>query len=369
MKIRKVVVTGAPNFIYRYQFLLKAIASHYEHLEYLPCGERFYSSPFANTIAELVYKIIYKFSLSTADRLFQKNQRAYIAKSRQAEQKIGKLKFTPDLVFQIFGMFSPFWERSDIPYAMYLDYTMALAIKNWSPWAPFKNSQEREAWLECERQTYQKAFHIFPMSNVVKSSLIEDYGVEHQKITVVGSSGNFPEPYTGEKLFGSKQILFNGSDWERKGGDLVVEAFKQVKKVIPEAKLVIIGKKVNKRGEGINNPGKIRSLSELHDLFLKSDLVVAPSYCEPFQEFLLEAMNYGVPCIVSDRDGMPEIVDQEINGMIIEQLTPEALAKNIVTLLNNPERLACMSEAARQKIKTKFNWNSIAEKIVEVLGR
>lgn len=367
MKMKKVIVTGTPTFLYRYQYLFKALTPYFEGLEFLPCGDRIYKSKISNTIAEFTYKLLYKFSLKRADQLFQKNHRLFIAKSRQAEEKIRQLEYTPDLVIQVFGMFSPFWEKFDIPYVIYLDYTMALAVKNWSPWAPFINSKQREAWLECERQTYQRAYHLFPMSSAVKSSLIKDYGVEPQKITVVGSAGNFLEPYEGEKPFGSQQILFNGSDFERKGGALVVEAFKKVKQTIPGAKLVIIGKKINHREPGLNNPGKIKSRSELHDLFLHSDLVVAPSYCEPFQEFLLEAMNYGLPCIVSDKDGMPEIIDSEVNGLIINSLTPDALADSIVNLLSNPTKLEAMSQAARQKVKSQFNWNSIAENITAVL--
>ena len=94
-----------------------------------------------------------------------------------------------------------------------------------------------------------------------------------------------------------------------------------MKKALPEAKLVIIGRKLTIHEDGIDNPGRISSLTEMRDLFLKTDLVVAPSRCEPFQEFLLEAMNYGVPCIVSDSDGMPEIIDNGVNGIVIAQPT------------------------------------------------
>ncbi len=369
MKIKKILVTGNPTFLYRRQFLLKAMAPYFEQLDSLPCGDRFYESAIANSVAELAYKVLYKFSLKTADQLFQKNQRTYIANSRRTEQKIGQLESPPDLVFHIFGMFSPFWERSDIPYTVYLDYTMALAVKNWSPWAPFNNSKEREAWLECERKTYRKARHIFTMSNAVKSSLINDYGVEAEKITPVGSAPNFEESWTGEKKFGSQQILFNGSDFERKGGEVVLAAFEEVKKVLPEAKLVIVGKKIRKVDlEGVENIGKVSSRSQMQNLFLESDLVLAPAYCDPFPIFVMEAMSYGVPCIVSDRDGMPEIVDREVNGLVIDQITPNVLANSISTLLKNPDRLASMSQAARQKVKAKFNWNTIAKKIVEVLS-
>lgn len=367
MELKKMVVTGDPAFLYRYQFLFKALSPHFENLECLPCGD-VYESEFQKKLASFVYRGLYKFSLSTADKLFHKNERAYITKSRNAERKIRQLSDPPDVVLQVFGLFSPFWDQFDIPYGMYLDYTMTLAVKNWSPWSPFSNARERDAWIECERKAYQHAYHLFPMSSLVKASLVEDYEVKSEKVTVVGSAGNFQEPYEGQKQFGTQLILFNGSDFERKGGALVLAAFKTIKQALPQAKLVIIGKKINISEEGVDNPGRIASRSELHNLFLKTDLVIAPSYCEPFQEFLLEAINYGTPCIVSDVDGMTEIVDHQVNGIVIHQPTPDSIADNAINLLRDPSRLASMSQAGRDKIKTKLNWDKIAQDIVQAFS-
>lgn len=366
MKIEKLVVTGEAKFLARHQFHFKAMSPYFANLECIRCGD-LSEAKLLRILMKFFYKITYRVSPSKANR-FYKNKRAFFIKSQQTEQKIRQLGYTPDLVFHLYGLFSPFWNKFDIPYTMYLDYTMALAERNWSPWAPFINHRERDSWMSFERQAYERAYHLFSMSNLVKSSLIEDYGIEPQKITVVGSSGNFQEPYEGEKSFGSKQILFNGSDFERKGGDLVLAAFKKVKKAIPEAKLVIIGKKLARHEDGIDNPGRISSVSDMRNLFLKTDLVVAPAYCEPFGLFLVEAMNYGVPCIISASDGMPEIVDDGVNGIVINQPTSDILAKHIINLLRNNFLLASMSQQARHKVKTKLNWNNVANTIFQVLS-
>ncbi len=373
MGIKKVVFTGDAAFLYRYQFLLNAMSLYFENVERIPSGN-LYESKSLKTVMKFLRGITALLFPSRAS-IFRKktqgfitNAQGFITRSQQIERKIRKLRYTPDMVFHVFSLYCPFWDKFDIPYAMYLDYTMALAERNWSAWAAFANHQEFAAWVDCERMAYKQAYHLFPMSNLVKSSLIEDYGIKPEKITVVGSSGNFQEPYEGEKTFGSKQILFNGSDFERKGGDLVLAAFKQVKKALPEAKLVIIGKKLTIREDGVENPGRISSLTEMRNLFLKTDLVVAPSRCEPFQEFLLEAMNYGVPCIVSASDGMPEIIDNGVNGIVIAQPTPELLANQIINLLCDLTALTSMSQNVRHKVKTKFNWNDIAKNISQALS-
>jgi glycogen synthase len=54
----------------------------------------------------------------------------------------------------------------------------------------------------------------------------------------------------------------------------------------------------------------------MRELFLSSDLVLAPSRCDPFPTFLIEAMNFGLPCVASDVDGLPEIVEHEVTGLV-----------------------------------------------------
>lgn len=367
MKFKKVVITGESGFLDRYQSLFTAMSLHFDHLGYLP-SQNTAGVKLSEKLALEAYKIVYKLSPSKADKLFYKNKQAFITKSQDIERRIRELNYTPDLIFHVFGMYCPLWKKFDIPYTMYLDYTAALAERNWSAWFPFTSREEREDWLECEQQAYERAYHLFTMGSIAKVSLIEDYGIAPKKITVIGSSGNFQEPYKGEKNFGTQQILFTGTDFNRKGGDLVLAAFRQVKETLPEAKLVIIGKKRTTHEDGIDNPGKIKSRSELFNLFLKTDLVVAPAYCDPFPAFLMEAMNYGIPCIVSNCDGMPEIVDHQVNGIVIDQPTPKLLAEHIIDLLSNPSKLVSMSHQARLKISTRLNWQLIAKRIVEVLS-
>lgn len=364
MQLKRIVFTGESGFLYRHRFLTESIAQHVEQVESIGTSN-FPDNRFFRELIDLYRKPIYKLSTRLGERLFYKNKRIFISTSRRTERKIKQLEHKPDLILHIFAMSIPVWDNCDIPYAMYLDYTMALIIKNWRRWAPF--TTEQKAWLACERQSYQKAHHLFVMSQLVKTSLIEDYGIKPEKVTVTGGAANFEQLYEGEKPFGSKQILFNGSDFKRKGGRLVLAAFKQVKAAIPDAKLVIIGKKIRIREPGVLVLGNVASRLELQQLFVSSDLVLAPSYCDPFPTFLLEAFNHGVPCVVPNRDGMPEIVSHEVDGFVVQDLTAEAIATALIQLLQDPDRLALMSQAARKKVREKFNWDDIAATIIDVL--
>ncbi|NES99880.1 MAG: glycosyltransferase family 4 protein [Sphaerospermopsis sp. SIO1G1] len=375
-KLKKVVVTGKPIFIERRQELFAAMSRYYASIEMITPTSEWYDHKAIRIILKLFYGLRV-FSLSKADSLLSKNKQEFISKSINIERQIRQLEYSPDIVFHIFSMFSPLWENFDLLFVMYLDYTMALSEQNWPDWAFFVNSQERDSWIECEQKVYEQAYHIFVMSTIVKNSLVQDYGINAKKITVVGVgySINYSanEPDKNKKKFGNKQVLFNSSDFFRKGGDIVFKAFKKVKISMPDAKLVLIGKKINpltiSHIDGVENRGKISSVEEMRNLFMETDLVVAPARAEPFGIFLVDAMENGVPCIMTagNGNGMPEFVENWVDGVVIPQPDPELIANAIIELLNDPEKLSLMSQAAIYKTKTTFNWDNIAKKIVDVL--
>ena len=359
MKIQKMLVSGDKVFINRYRALFEPMNSQFDQLNYL-YGDKPFEADFLNRLTKVPNKLAHILSPSKADKL-QSTAKQFITRSRQIERRIGRLKDKPDFVLHIFGMYCPFWGRSGIPYGMYLDYTAALAQRN------LPASQEFSEWKDCERLAYERADHLFPMSQLVKSSLVNEYGISPEKVTVVGSFANRHALYEGEKKFGSKQILFNGSDFERKGGDLVLKAFKHIREAMPEAKLVVIGKKLTTIESGVSNPGEIESLAEMRQLFLDTDLLLSPGRCDPFPSFVIEGMNYGVPGVVSGNDGMPEIVDHGINGLVIDPTTPEAIASGVVGLLRDIPTLKSMSQQARGKVRMQLNCDVVTEKIMRVL--
>jgi glycogen synthase len=369
LTVKNILVTGEHVFIDRHQSLFVEMAKHLHEVEFLPREIEWFEKKIVRQLIKSFYTLR-MFSRSKANSLFEKNEKAFILKSQHSEHRISQLEHTPDYVFHIFGTYSPFWKRSDIPYAVYLDYTMALAEKAWKPWATFSNQKEQDAWFKRETQLYKDSHHLFTMTDLVKKSLIEDYEIDEQKITTVGLASLFRDSYEGAKTFGTQRIIFNGSDFERKGGDIVIKAFEIVKKKLPNASLTVIGKELKTSIDGIENPGSISSHAELEELFLSADLAVAPARCEPTGVFIVDAMRCGVPCIVSANEwnGIPEFLEHGVDSIIINQLHPELLAEQIISLLGNPSTLESMSQAARNKVRTQLNWNAIANKVVHTLS-
>lgn len=299
---------------------------------------------------------------------FHKNPFAFVRRSLRAEADVLRLTPRPDLALQIHGMFCPAWNKSKLPYVMYLDYTMALAEREWPAWAPFAHRRDRDGWLSCERRAYHNAAHLFAMSELVRQSLIEDYGLPADKVTAVGASGDFAAPARATAERQRNTLLFISSNFERKGGDLLFAAFVSLRKAQPDLRLWVLGSAIPAAPEGVEHLGYLSDEREMARLFGAADLLVMPSRCDPFPLSLIEAMNHGVPSVVTQVSGMPEIVRHGVTGLVVEKDSSEQLAAAIGQLLQDAECWRRMSEAGRREVEGRLNWDSVARRMAEVMA-
>jgi len=94
------------------------------------------------------------------------------------------------------------------------------------------------------------------------------------------------------------------------------------------------------------------------------DAFIMPSVeREGLPRAVIEAMAQGVPAIVSNAGGMPEMVENGISGMIVPTRDSAALAKAITALASDRKYSRKLGEAAKKRIETTFNINTTIEKI------
>lgn len=371
-----VLVTGTSLFLRRHGHIFEALAPHFAHFDYLPERPLSHFHRATYKIGSMLSRRAPRSVSSVIERLgamHPYDARVFVARSLKLESQIAKLPKAPDLILHIFGMYCPLWAKPSTPYAMILDYTEALAYRNWPDWAPFASEASLRARLLCERRAYQNAVHLFPFGNATRRSLIEDYGVDPAKITVIGSAGYFTGSDSDHRTFGSKRILCycgGGPDFYRKGGDRILAAFRIVRRQIPEAKLAIVGGCSEMDGDpGVENYGYVSSPEKMRELFLSSDLVLAPARCDPFPTFLIEAMNFGLPCVTSNVDGIPEIVAHEVTGLVLSDLSGPHLGVEVARLLNDSQRLAAMSRSGKERAREKFSSAQVARTVARAIDK
>lgn len=176
---------------------------------------------------------------------------------------------------------------------------------------------------------------------------------------------------------GKKIILFFGNLVAYKGPDILLKAFSIVKKSYPNVMLVYAG-----RGEiqaeledlsvkmGLNDSVKFTGFveEELKTLYYHSaDIFCLPSVtmAEAFGIVNLEAMACGLPVVSSRLGGIPDIVQDGKNGIIVEPGDIEALANALTKLLEDDKLRAKMSLEGK-KMSKNYSWAKIAEETEKI---
>jgi len=225
--------------------------------------------------------------------------------------------------------------------------------------------------LRYEEETAQQMTAVFTFSEYLRESFIRDYRVPAERVFNVGGAVNLthvPAPDLA-KDYTLNRILFIGTEFKRKGGPQLLEAFATVRRAIPTAELHIVGPhSLDNPPPGVVFHGHLSKAdpaqsAKLEDLFRTSTLFVLPSLYEPFGIAPLEAMLYGLPAIVTNAWALRECVTPGTNGDLVEKGNVEDLATRITQLLSDPTRLAVMGQQAREIVLTRHTWPAVVNRI------
>jgi glycogen synthase len=362
----RLAVTGERWFLDRYSGLAEALRSHFAHVDEVRSGNLGELLPIrvAYWIARKAFlEGVFQRPLKRLDR----RAWGYRLRTKMTEGKLAKLTPEPDFVIHIFSSFAPFWHQRRMPFAMYLDFTMMLARREWPAWAEFPSINEFRKWVRYEGKSYHKAQMLFTMGESTKNSLIQDYEVDPRKIFVVGSSSQYTATEFRPRTFGSKTILFQGSEFERKGGDILLSAFRLVKKELPNTELIIVGTDAISSEAGVQVRGYVGP-SDMQSLLQSVDLVVAPARCDPFSAFVIEAISHGIPTMVSKESGISAILKDGVNAIVIERLDPPTISNQILTTISDHEKLQTLSVGGRKLFEDRLAWPVVAKKIIEQIN-
>lgn len=201
-------------------------------------------------------------------------------------------------------------------------------------------------------------------------------------------------------------VLFVGRLSTEKGVHTLLEAFARVLKVVPEARLELIGPRTTlptgmiidlsadplvrdlKRfydgrvatdyqryldetvvrlgiGDSVRFVGPLQH-GELVARYQRAALVVNPSLSESFGISVVEGMASGLPVVATRVGGMAETVVDGETGLLVEPEQPERLADAMVAILTDPERARRMGRVGRERAVANYSWSARAGRLLDI---
>ncbi len=267
--------------------------------------------------------------------------------------------------------------RRRVPYVIAMDGTPLFYARNNLWYAhPYFNPASMAAKIKhtITRDVYRNAYHLMPLSSAVRDSLIDDYDIDPAKITVVPPGINLKKFAWHERLESTRDskpftVLFIGADFIRKGGDLLASIARQ-----PEFRDIRFDF-ITRTYEGPRTPNIIvhdnisANTEPMLRLLREADIFVLPTRADSFSIASLEAMASGLPVITSPVGGIRDIIIHGSTGYLLPVNDQSAVAEHIRCLRDNQDLRSSMGKAARKRVESSFNIETISNTVVEVLRK
>jgi len=365
----RLLIVGDPFFLARHRPLVDALRQRLGQVDEVPVAERV-------SIAKYLYlargfaarpRLPVRAALSEILQRYKKEPGTFDRMTALAAKRIARHAGGGTFALQVFSMWSPVTAKGPRPYAHYVDMTMALVRREWPAWAPYASQLAYDGWIEREGASYRAAERVFTFSEATRRSVIDDYGARPERVIAVGAAGHYAGAPPVERTYGNHTAVFNGSDFERKGGDRALAALRIVRRRFPAATLTVVGNTAVPSEAGVLVPGTL-GRAELFALFDRTDVVVAPTRFDGLPGFVLEAMSRGTVPVLSDAIPMGEIIVDGREGFVVSPPTPEPLAERIEQLFADESRLRTLGAAARARVLRDWNWDAVARRMVDSLA-
>ncbi len=220
----------------------------------------------------------------------------------------------------------------------------------------------------------RKASHIIALSNELKNASIR-FGVPAEHITVIPNGVNISQFPVGLKEGRKSQLIFVGSLIERKGVSYLIQAMANLVALHPDIQLIIVGEGKD-RGllEDLTNQLGLeanvifmgtQSQERISELLRESRLFILPSIEEGQGVVLVEALASGTPCIGSRVGGIPDVITPDV-GKVVDAGDVGGLSAAIESFLIDDNLWEAASDNARIRAETYYDWNALAENMVEI---
>jgi len=276
------------------------------------------------------------------------------------------------------------WQSASHP-KMLLWLMRFIPLKN-IPWIytvhnvlPHENNP---SMIPLHRKIYRR-IQGFIFHNQYSKNLYEKHYPECTALKTIISFGEFgflnPRLGTdnGSILPNTPTLLFFGNIRPYKGLKYLLQAFQIVKRTMPEARLHIVGQALEdfspyqkmidefRLNDSIYLRLEYVPDDEIPNIFQSASVVVQPYEHIDQSAVLFLALALGKTVVASSVGGIPEVIQDGVNGILVPPCNVEKLAEKLLEILAAPNRIQSIGATAAQDCRDRFAWDDIAKQTLE----
>lgn len=229
---------------------------------------------------------------------------------------------------------------------------------------------------------YRAVHRIIAVSQFVAASVVAA-GIDANRVAVVYDGVEVPAVTSVEARTTARR-RWNISDASpllgcvgyllpEKGHEFLLCAMKTIVAEFPACKLLLAGDgPMRPRLESLARELSLADsvifagfVADTDAVYRALDLFVFPSLAEPLGSSLLAAMAHGLPVVAAASGGVPEIIEDGRNGILVPTSAPTALANTVCSLLRDPQTTQRLSAAARETVMHRFTAALLGEKTLQ----
>lgn len=229
---------------------------------------------------------------------------------------------------------------------------------------------------------YHAACRIIAVSQFVAESVVAS-GIDSSRVAVVHDGVEIPPPTTTEMRrvararwkIADHDLLIGcvGYLLPEKGQETLLRALPRIRAQFPNCRVILAGdgpcrmKLQTLAGElGIIDAVIFAGFVEdVEAVYRALDLFVFPSLAEPLGSSLLTAMAHGLPVLAVASGGVPEIIENGRNGILVDSPDTLKFAASACQMLNDHDATARMAKAARETVERRFSAQLLAENTLQ----
>jgi glycosyltransferase involved in cell wall biosynthesis len=250
--------------------------------------------------------------------------------------------------------------KPQVPYVVYTD---RVSLESRQVDREYR-STFTDGWLAKERRLLRGARRVFVMGPSTVPWLTAQYGVDASRVQVVGAAANTTLGPPVPVRPACRRLLFVGTQWDLKGGEELLAAFRTLRRDFPDLVLDVVGCVPPRVPDGVRVHGRLAHTA-MDTVYEQADLLVLPTRSEAFGIAFLEALEKGLPCVGTSVANVPWIVGDA--GLCVAPRDIPALCQAIRTLIDNYSEFAARARLRGAQLSARWTWQRIAAQVADAL--